>query len=192
MLFDIGGVLIGDGEAKYRQGVAERLGVHDFPARYEAYVPRLQRGEVDEVDVWFELAGRHVQDNAFDDIFERAFPVNREMVAFAAELRARGILTPVLSNTQKSHARVMRRLGFLEGFDREFFSNEVGARKPEPRVYRHVCEALGLDPQSIIFIDDIEEYVQAAIQFGLRAIRHTGDLAATRARVWSIIDEAGS
>ena len=190
VLFDVGGVLMRLGEAEYRKGVAERMGLAEMPPAYDAFAHQLQRGEVDEVDVWQEVFGVRVSRGAFDDIFERTFPVNHDMVAFAAELRQMGLLTAVLSNTQASHVRVMRRLGFLEGFHRAFMSNEIGARKPEPAVYRLVSEELGLEPQSILFIDDIEEYVAAANAFGIRAIRHTGDVAATRARVLSLIEAA--
>lgn len=189
VLFDVGGVLMKLGEAEYRQGVAERLGLAKLPALYEERVPFIQRGEVDETDVWFEISGKRLEHDAFDDIFEREFPVNQEMLQFAAELRSKGLLTAVLSNTQKSHARVMRRAGLFDGFDRVFLSNEVGARKPEPAVFQRVCEGLSLEPGEIVFIDDVAEYVRAARDFGLQAIRHTGDVAATRARVSALIGE---
>ena len=49
-------------------------------------------------------------------------------------------------------------------------SNEIGARKPEPRAFAFVLESLGLLPAEVVFVDDSQENVRAASALGMPAI----------------------
>jgi putative hydrolase of the HAD superfamily len=51
------------------------------------------------------------------------------------------------------------------------YSHEVGMKKPDRRIYELLCERLGLLPEEIIFLDDVEEVVTAAREVGIRAIQ---------------------
>lgn len=53
--------------------------------------------------------------------------------------------------------------------ERAFFSADLGARKPEPEVYRRLCLRLGLDPEEVAYVDDDAAYVRSASSVGLRA-----------------------
>lgn len=57
---------------------------------------------------------------------------------------------------------------------RACFSAELGARKPEPDVYRRLCARLGLEPAAVAYLDDDPEYVRSAAAVGLQAA-HVGD-----------------
>jgi len=41
--------------------------------------------------------------------------------------------------------------------------------KPDPRIYRAAIEQIG-EPESIVFVDDDEEYVRAAELLGMRGV----------------------
>jgi putative hydrolase of the HAD superfamily len=188
VLFDLGGVLFVLGEAEYRREVARRLGLGDaLPAEYDRQMPALQRGELSEQDVWEALSGRRVELSAFDDAWLGYFHPVPAMFELARELREMGLRTAVLSNTQASHVACMRRLGVLEPFGPVVMSCEAGLRKPEPEVFRHVLNLLGLPGSEVLFIDDVPAYVEAARSVGLQAFVHTGDPAATRARILELI-----
>jgi HAD superfamily hydrolase (TIGR01509 family) len=45
-------------------------------------------------------------------------------------------------------------------------------RKPEPRIFRHAADLLGLPPQECVFIDDIEANIAAAEQIGFTGVLH--------------------
>lgn len=187
VIFDVGGVLLTLGEAPYRRDVAQKLGLESLPPRYLDAVPALQRGELPEADLWRELGGRPIRPESFDEIFLAHFPLIDEMQAFAAELRGRGVRTALLSNTQHSHVRCMHRLGFVDHFDPLFFSCEVGRRKPEPGIFEHALSELGLAPNEVAFIDDVQEYADVASALGIHGIRHTGDVGRTRAQVEALL-----
>ena len=119
---------------------------------------RLERGEVQEVDLWREVSGRIWPEGAFDHVFTASFPPIPVMIDFAAELRARGVQTAILSNTVPSHVRAM---GFLDGFDPIAMSCAIGARKPEREAFQYVLDRLGLPPDEVAYIDDSAENVAA-------------------------------
>lgn len=190
VVFDIGGVLLTLGENGYRQTVARHLGYEKLPPEYEEYVHALQRGEITEEALWAKLAGRELTDAEIDfceQAFIDHFPPIRPMLDFAAELRSMGVGTAILSNTQNLHVRAFHRLGHFVDFNPVFYSCEIGLRKPDEAVYRHIVAELGLPAHQIAFIDDLEENVQAARLVGIHAIHHTGDVASTRSQVLQLV-----
>jgi FMN phosphatase YigB (HAD superfamily) len=50
--------------------------------------------------------------------------------------------------------------------------------KPDPRIFRLACEALGVAPAELVFFDDIPGHVEAARQLGIQALLFTGNAAA--------------
>jgi len=180
VIFDIGGVLLSLGEAEYRRGMALKLGLQHMPPQYEQAIPYLQRGELAEEDLLRDICGLRIHVDRFDEDWRAHFRPVPAMLALADELRCRGMRTAILSNTQPSHVRIMRTMGFLEGFSPVVMSCEAGYRKPEPAAYRFVLERLGLEPESVAYVDDGAEYVAVAARLGIRSILHKGDAHATR------------
>lgn len=180
VVFDVGGVLLKMAEQEYRQGIARRMGLAVLPAEYEENVPLLQRGELAEAAFWSRLAGRPVAPDAFDDLWLAHFTEDGAMLALAEELRGMGLRTAILSNTQASHVRLMRGMGFLEGFAPVAFSCEIGRRKPEAGAFQWVLERLGLRGPEVAYVDDMPEYVEAAARIGIRGVVHRGNVAQTR------------
>ncbi len=62
-------------------------------------------------------------------------------------------------------------LCFLKELDGGIFSYEVHLLKPDPAIYRTLCERYGLVPEETVFLDDNEANVEAAVRFGLHGIR---------------------
>lgn len=56
-------------------------------------------------------------------------------------------------------------------FDAEVFSNAVGLSKPDPRIYRHCCELLGVEPEQAVFVGDgANDELEGARRVGMKAI----------------------
>ena len=51
------------------------------------------------------------------------------------------------------------------------YSHEVGCRKPDARIYRIVCERLGVSACQVLFLDDVDANVQAARALGMRGVK---------------------
>ena len=69
------------------------------------------------------------------------------------------------------------RFDFLGWFRGIVISGEVGAIKPQPRIYQALIERFAIEPRSAVFIDDSEVNAAAARPFGFHAIHFTSPAA---------------
>ena len=186
VLFDLGGVLIdldwagtttafralvpAESRARADRVFAE---IFQYPALH-----RYERGEI----AWDEFRQQLASDTgliANETDFLAAwnqmigdFP--RQRIERLAELKQRYRLG-LLSNTNERHVDCvngyLREKHAIQSLDSLFhvplYSHLVGMRKPEPRIYRHAAQALGVDPERILFIDDVEGNAGAATAAGL-------------------------
>lgn len=61
-------------------------------------------------------------------------------------------------------------------FDETYLSFEVGLRKPDPNLFRHVIQTSNLNPNHCLFIDDLEENLKTAKSLGINtALYQMGD-----------------
>jgi epoxide hydrolase-like predicted phosphatase len=105
----------------------------------------------------------------FADIFTEIPP----MIALHAELRHRGFKTYIFSNTNDlAVEHVERNFPFFKNFDGYIYSCEVGAMKPDAKIYAAMEKLCGRSGADIIYLDDRLENVQAGAARGWRAILH--------------------
>ena len=103
------------------------------------------------------------------------FPAERE--ALLARLGSRYRLF-LLSNTNSMHVEAFTRslreqFGydiFEKHFEKAHFSSDIGMRKPDLEIFRHVLQSHGLEPEETLFIDDVQSNVDAARQVGIQAV----------------------
>jgi putative hydrolase of the HAD superfamily len=98
--------------------------------------------------------------------------------------RAAGVRTCLLSNSWGSEW--YDRTDFPELFDGVVISCEVGMRKPEPEIFRHAAELIGLPPAACVFVDDVEANISAAEACGMTGVHHS-DPAVTTERVATLL-----
>lgn len=110
-------------------------------------------------------------DRGWNSIYLDVLPGITELVQLLHSKHPLAILT----NTNSIHAEKWReRYAFiLKYFERIFCSHELGARKPEPRVYEKMLGVLNTEPERVLFFDDKAENVQGAEECGIRAF-HIG------------------
>jgi putative hydrolase of the HAD superfamily len=56
-------------------------------------------------------------------------------------------------------------------FDHVIESSKLGIRKPDPRIYTLMCEALAVDPTACIYLDDLGINLKPARQMGMATIK---------------------
>jgi putative hydrolase of the HAD superfamily len=56
-------------------------------------------------------------------------------------------------------------------FDHVIESSKVGIRKPDPRIYEMMCEALGVQPSACIYLDDLGVNLKPARAMGMHTIK---------------------
>lgn len=85
-----------------------------------------------------------------------------------AQLRAGGRRVAVCSNLAHAYGAAVREL--LPEMDAYAFSFEVGARKPQPEIYSHLCTILRCQPKDILFIgDSLRSDVEGPKRHGMRS-----------------------
>ncbi|NNL86240.1 MAG: HAD-IA family hydrolase, partial [Myxococcales bacterium] len=47
----------------------------------------------------------------------------------------------------------------------------LGLRKPDPRIYRHVCQELCIEAKQAVFLDDIGSNLKTARELGMTTIK---------------------
>lgn len=95
---------------------------------------------------------------------------NPELAAYLGDLRPR-YQTALLSNSFDGARREEEaRLHLSEIVDLIIYSHEEGVAKPDPRIYAIACERLGVRPEEMVFLDDVERNVAAAAEHGIHAV----------------------
>lgn len=56
-------------------------------------------------------------------------------------------------------------------FDHIIQSAEAGVRKPDPRIYLMMCDALGVEPEACVYLDDLGVNCKPAAALGMTAIK---------------------
>lgn len=105
----------------------------------------------------------------FADIFTEIPP----MIELHAKLRGNGLKTFIFSNTNDLAVEHIRRnFAFFQKFDGYIFSHEVGAMKPDAKIYKSLEELAGRRGAEIIYLDDRPENVAGGLARGWRAVWH--------------------
>lgn len=155
----------------------EWLGTHQGELAQDNPVAALERGEIEVPHFEREFAARlgEVVGRPVEPVglLQRMFDQFEHAPAMSAlVLRAKhaGLRTGLLSN---SWGNEYPREGWDQMFDAVVISGEVGMRKPEPAIFAHVLDLLGVRAEETVFVDDLTPNVRAAEALGLTAVLHT-------------------
>jgi epoxide hydrolase-like predicted phosphatase len=121
-----------------------------------------------------ELNGQSADDvrKVFDDI---SF-IDKDMVLLIAHLTKK-YKTALLSNSSIDYlSRIIARHELESLFDAMTISAEVGIIKPDPRIFEHVLDKLGVRAEEAVFIDDNPRNAEAASRLGIKGIVYGGDI----------------
>ena len=105
----------------------------------------------------------------FADIFVPIPP----MIELHAQLRQRGFQTYIFSNTNDiAIGHISSAFPFFKDFDGYIYSYQVGAMKPDEKIYEAMEKLCGKRGHDIVYIDDREENVAAGAARGWRTVCH--------------------
>jgi putative hydrolase of the HAD superfamily len=174
---------------RYRATMRAWMGREALP---DNPVFRLETGDLTVAEFERLLAAELVSTTGADVVpqgllrrmFGSAHP-DEAMVELVRDARASGLRTALLSNSWGEGYPVEL---LAELFDVVVISGRIGMRKPEPRIFEHLLEQLGLPARRCAFFDDAPANVEGAKSAGLHAFRHT-DAASTRAAVAGLVPD---
>ena len=88
------------------------------------------------------------------------------------ERRSHGIYA--LTNwSAETWPKAVERFEFLSWFDGILVSGQEKMKKPDPAIYRAICNKYGLEAETSLFIDDNHRNIAAAQNLGLQTIHFT-------------------
>ena len=109
------------------------------------------------------------------DTVAHAFHKFKYSIPWIQELKRMGLNVYYLSNYSAfSVAANPDVLDFIPYMDGGVFSFEVKAVKPEPEIYRSLCDKYGLKPEECLFTDDVPANVKGAQACGFQGIVFEG------------------
>lgn len=176
LILDFGGVLLDlDERATYEAFVA--LGLEKVPPELTAVNLDFQRGKVGR-EQYVAFLKRYLPPGTTTAQVEDAWcamlrqvPPARWHLLVRLGKRYRLFL---LSNTDPIHIdRLRRRMdldAFEQLFERVYYSQDTGLRKPERALFERVLRENGLDAARTLFVDDTLENVEGARAAGLQGL----------------------
>lgn len=93
--------------------------------------------------------------------------VNPATLEILESLAREGVALALLSNAPVEMARAVDGNAWATLFRHRFFSADLRLAKPDPRIFRLVCERLQASACDVLFVDDREENVEAAESAGM-------------------------
>jgi putative hydrolase of the HAD superfamily len=192
IIFDFGGVVTTSPFEAFNRMEAERGLPRDFIRRVNSANPdsnawaKFERAEIDAAafDGLFageaEKLGHRLE--GFAVIACLSGDIRPEMVAAIDHLESEGFkLGCITNNVPTGHGAGMAGSAekakviadILARFDHVIESSKVGIRKPDPRIYQMMCDALGVAPVDCVYLDDLGINCKPAAALGMAAIKVT-------------------
>jgi putative hydrolase of the HAD superfamily len=145
-------------------------------------------------NAWAKFERAEVDLATFDELFAA------ESLALGAEVRGRDVLPLLSGDLRPEMVEALRRvkqsfktgcitnnlpanaIGSKSGrslyvaevmalFDHIIESAKIGLRKPDPRIYGMMVEALGIDPKRCVYLDDLGVNLKPAREMGMTTIK---------------------
>lgn len=192
VIFDFGGVITASPFEAFNRLEDERGLPRDFVRRVNAADPdgnawaKFERAEIDAATfdrLFAEEASRFghaLEGEAVLAVLAGA--VRPAMVAALDTLKAGGFTIGCITNNvpsgrgagmARSEEMAREVAAIMARFDHVIESSKVGVRKPDPRIYRMMCEALDVAPAACVYLDDLGINCKPAAGLGMHAIKVT-------------------
>ena len=184
IIFDYGEVICHRNDPAWRDMLAlTALDIPTFESIYWRDRHQYDLGHFDGAGFWQRFgqhAGRTFTPDETRALIEADVRMWTEtdpvMLAWIAALQQRGLRTAVLSNMVPEVLHALRtdaRFSWLSGFTHLTWSCELHIAKPDPAIYLHTCDQLGVAPSEALFLDDKPENISAAAALGIHGLLFT-------------------
>lgn len=194
VILDFGGVVTSSPFEAFNRLEQSRGLPRDLIRRVNAADPdsnawaRFERAEIDAAtfDRLFAAEARRLghELNGADVLAVLAGEVRPRMVGAIDRLRADGYRLGCITNNVPSGegpgmaldaGRAAEIAAILARFDEVVESSKVGVRKPDPRIYAMMTDALGVRPDECVYLDDLGVNCKPAAAMGMAAIKVGGE-----------------
>ena len=184
VIWDFGGVITSSPFEAFARFERER----GLPA---GFLRRVNATRPDD-NAWAHLERAELDHKQFDEAFAR------ESRALGAEVRGLDVLALVSGEVRPEMVEALRRIStrpktgcitnnfvvpaqgkpgipyreeIMTNFHHVIESAKAGLRKPDPRIYRMMADALEVDPRACVYLDDLGVNLKPARAMGMRTIK---------------------
>ena len=188
VLWDFGGVILSSPFDAFNRYEAEAGLPKDFLRALNARNP--------DTNAWAKMERSEVSLQGFVDLFEEEARLQGQRVegwkilqALSGDIRPQMVealrrckatfrVACITNNMKAGEGPGMARspekakavAEILSLFEHVIESSKVGLRKPDPRIYQHACDLLGVPPDRCIYLDDLGINLKPARALGMRTI----------------------
>lgn len=175
--FDLDGVYFINGKENFIKSLGD-LGVSEEEARRvffksEQMNIQYKGGLIGDEEFWSWALnewnlGLSVEE--VKDLLIKGYEVNDRVVEVVRKVREKGHKACICSNNFPARIDGLdKRFGFLKDFDVVILSYDVGATKPDPRIFEELIIHSGVNPNEIVIADDGAANIEAAKALGINA-----------------------
>ena len=189
LFLDIGGVLLSDGwDHEFRQQAAEHfhLDVDEMEERHGLMFVTYEEGRItfeEYLDRVVFYTKRDFTHTEFSDFMCSLSTPDLEMIAFIKKLKLQYGLKIIAVSNEARELNTYRINNFKlnEIFDFFVSSCYVHLRKPDAAIFRLALDGAQVPADEIVYIDDVQTFVNVATDLGITSIRHTDYLSTSKA-----------
>jgi len=180
VLFDLGGVIVRTEYQAPRQHLAESLGMdYDdidkivFGGGTNGSAARATLGQISEDEHWLNVMKILKQPASENERIRAEFfagdIIDRTLLDFLRSIRPK-YKTGLISNAWNGLRNYILREKFDDAFEYMVISSEVGAAKPDPKIFQIALEQLQVRANEAVFVDDFIENIEACETVGMKGI----------------------
>ena len=178
VFFDLGGVIVRTEYQAPRQCLAEKFGmdyedidklVFGTPSAARASV-----GEITEEQHWHQVMKMLKRPaNEYERIRDDFFAgdvIDHTILNFLRSIKPK-YKVGLISNAWSGLRSYIEREKFVDAFHHMTISAEVGAAKPSAKIYEFALEQLQVKAKEAVFVDDVQENIEACEKLGMKGIQ---------------------
>ena len=180
LFLDIGGVLLSDGwghNFRHKAAAMFNLDAAEMEARHKLFFVVYEEGRItlDEYlkEVVFYEKRRFSVTQFRDFMFAQTKP-KPEMIDFFKKLKAKYKLqvAAVSNEARELNEYRIEKFQLKEIFDFFISSCYVHVRKPDAEIFKLALDIARVQPEQVIYIDDVEMFTEVASKLGIKSIHH--------------------
>jgi len=183
ILYDLGNVILPFSHYQIAEKLSRFSQKKEFqdPQRIFSYLFDFQNGVINSYEVGEASSGEFFKSlkesldlfisfEEFIPIWNDIFTENQEVSKIILSQKGKWKLG-LISNTNPLHFDYcLKKFPILRTLDKWILSHEVGFKKPAVEIFQRAIEWALIEPEKIIFIDDMKKHVEVAISLGIQGI----------------------
>ena len=194
IIWDLGGVILRTEDSSHRVKWEKRFGLESWGLANMIFRNEISQlasiGKASVDDIWSALQEEYNLDNDEIERLKKDFfagdRLDERLLAFIRQLKGSYKIGMITNAWPDIRHWIENEWKIADAFDHIIVSAEVGMVKPDPAIYTLCLQALNVEPDEAIFVDDFKENIEGAKAVGMQAI-HFQDPVEARTELKEIL-----